>query len=436
MILLLAAFIYLWVLPLFRPRGLVLWGHFRLKDLYLGIPVGLATLCVFLVLVVPARFKRTLSLRLATISIAVLGTFFVCDAAYAFGVMGIWRADFWLDQAHISRRYSAPDNELGFVRKPGVSWRGYVPDVNRIVEYSTDDNGFRNSARQRQADIVFIGDSFTEAATVAEEDTFVRRVAKSTGLTVVNLGRGAYGPQQQLIVLQRYGLTYKPRLVVWQLFEGNDLTDADIFEKWKRNPEHVNTSLRERYFDNSLLAVWLKNTRSLESGTLVTLKYHGGSAERVSLRYRYEPKQPTTYPLGTAATLQAIEAGYRLCQSRGIQLLVVMVPTMVRVMEPYISFDRVEDRLHYLPDGVSGDNKDFSARIEEFCDRLGCTFVDSLSLLRQAAKKDNRNLYIPNDEHLDVRGHDLMVQVVVDSLRTKNLLGQDSTTAKQLDDTN
>ena len=57
-----------------------------------------------------------------------------------------------------------------------------------------------------QADIVFIGDSFTEAASVAEEDTFVRRVAKASGLKAVNLGRGAYGPQQELIVLKRYGL--------------------------------------------------------------------------------------------------------------------------------------------------------------------------------------------------------------------------------------
>jgi|GEM_PF-1441647 len=424
-VLLATAFIYVWILPLFRPRGEFLWGHYRLKDIYAGIPIALATLCVILVIAVPTRYRRSLSLRLTTSAIAILIAFAVCDAGYAFGVMGALRANFWLDQGHISRRYSTADAELGFVRKPRVSWRGYVPDADRMVEYSTDENGFRNSSMQQRADIVFIGDSFTEAATVAEGDTFVRRVEQSTGLRVVNLGRGAYGPQQELIVLRRYGLTYEPRVVVWQLFEGNDLADAEGFTEWKKNPQQVNTSLRERYFDNSLLKQWLTDTRSqARGGPMVTLRYHDGTVRRVSLRYRYEPEQPSTMRLGMTETMGAIEAGHQLCQSHGIQLLVVLVPTMVRVMAPNISFDRAEDQIRYLPERVRDDQKDFSDTMEEFCARIGCNFVDSFDVLRQAAANGNRNLYIPNDEHLDVGAHDVMAQVVVGWLRSKNLVSQ------------
>ena len=89
----------------------------------------------------------------------------------------------------------------------------------------------------------------------------MRRVAQSTGLSVINLARGAYGPQQELIVLKRYGLSYEPRVVVWQLFEGNDLADAEAFVEWKKNPEQVVTSLKDRYLDNSLLHQLLTNTR-------------------------------------------------------------------------------------------------------------------------------------------------------------------------------
>ena len=60
---------------------------------------------------------------------------------------------------------------------------------------------------------------------------------------MINLARGAYGPQQELIVLKRYGLAYEPRFVVWQLFEGNDLVDAEAFAEWKKNPEQWSTSL-------------------------------------------------------------------------------------------------------------------------------------------------------------------------------------------------
>src|SRR5829696_1655116 len=103
---LLAALLYFCFLPLFRPRGDFLWGHYRLKDIYVGIPIALIALGAILVLAVPAGYRRSLSLRLTTLLTSLLLAFAVCDAAYAFTVMGAWRANYWLDQAHISRRYS------------------------------------------------------------------------------------------------------------------------------------------------------------------------------------------------------------------------------------------------------------------------------------------------------------------------------------------
>jgi hypothetical protein len=118
--------------------------------------------------------------------------------------------------------------------------------------------------------------------------------------------------------------------------------------------------------------------------------------------------------------MEAIEAAYRLCQSQGIQLLIVSVPTMVRVMTPYIDFDRVDDRTSYLPDRLSG-NKDFSGTIAELCGRIGCTFIDTFDIFRQASANGNRSLYILNDEHLDIGGHDVLAQVIVEWLKAKNL---------------
>jgi len=416
-LLLAIAFAYFWILPLFRPRGDFLWGHYRLKDIYLGIPIVVVALCAIIIVAAPLRYRRSLSLRLTTLAISVLLVLAAFDVIYAFAVMGVLHANFWLDQAHISRRYSAADSELGFVRKPGVSWRGYVPDVNRFVDYRTDENGFRNPPGTQRADIVFIGDSYTEAATVAEDDTFVRRVARSTGLSVVNLGRGAYGPQQELIVLKRYGLSYEPRFVVWQLFEGNDLADAEAFARWKNEPQQVSVSLKERYFNNSLLKEWLKNTKSRkDSAPLVSLRSQDGTLRRIGIRYPNEPDQVSTMQLGMNETINAIEAGYEACRSKGIQLLVVSVPRMVRVMEPYISFDREKDRKTYLADSVT-DQKDFSGRMAELCARIGCTYVDAFDELRQASESGNRNLYIPNDEHLDIAAHEVISQLVVRWLR-------------------
>jgi len=416
-------FSYLWLVPLFRPRGDFLWGYYRLKDILLGIPVGLTTLCAVVLLLTPGKYWLPVALRITTLSASALVLLFTCDVVYAFFVQGAWRPNFWLDQAHIARRYAAADPELGFVRRPLTSWRGYLPDLGRIVDYDTDENGFRNPVGQHTADIVFIGDSFTEAAQVSLDQTFVRQVGTASGLTVVNLGRGAYGPQQELIVLQRYGLSYTPRFVVWQLFEGNDLTDAAIFAKWQENPTQQAISLKDRYFQSSLLVEWLTKTRSVDSSIpLVTLFNRDGRSYRVRLRYAYDAEQPAKVPDGFAETTRSIEAGFRLCQAQGIELVIVLVPTMAHVLQPYISFDRSEDQAHYFPNGFGNDKHDFASRTAEFCNRIGCSFIDASKALQKAAATDIRNLYIPNDEHLDIAGHTVIAQVVLEWLRSNKAL--------------
>src|SRR5437588_352338 len=84
-------------------------------------------------------------------------------------------------------------------------------------------HGFRNPPGIHSADICFVGDSYTEGANVPAEKTFASLVGSTSGLRTVNLGRGWHCPAQELIILRRYALKYKPRVIVWGIFEGNDL---------------------------------------------------------------------------------------------------------------------------------------------------------------------------------------------------------------------
>src|SRR5207248_3149731 len=142
----------------------------------------------------------------------------------------------WLDGVTVARYGHLPDRELGFIRKPFLDWTGVHEPGAKPVRYRTDENGFRNPPGIKQADIAFIGDSFTEAATVDERDTFVRRVGAGTGLNVVCLGRSWAGAEVEFLILKRYGLKYRPRYVVWTLTESTDLNDAVNFDDWKRHP--------------------------------------------------------------------------------------------------------------------------------------------------------------------------------------------------------
>jgi hypothetical protein len=435
LILLVVAFLYVIVLPILRPRGALLWGHYRLMDVYAGIPVILAALCTVVVLATPARLRRPVALRLTAVMLVVVPSVFVFDLVYTLTRPAFRQPDYWLDGGHISRAYSTADPELGFVRRPGTSWRRYVDERERSVSYRTDENGFRNAPGTKAADVVFIGDSFTEASWMPEEATFVGRVGAETGLRVVNLGRGAYGPQQELIVLQRFGLAYQPQLVVWQVFEGNDLTDAANFATWRADPRAPERPLKVRYWRNSALFRLFAETEARgRSGEIeIAVDYHDGARHRTELRYRFVPDQADALPDAFAETEQAITAGARLCESRGVRLAVVFLPTMVQVLEPFITFERAEDRERALPGGLVRSTGDFGSRLKAVCQKPACLYVDAFEALRARALVDNSRVFDRHDpdEHLDVDGHEVVARLIKDVIRPER--GADHSNRPHLD---
>jgi len=411
---------YFWLGPLFKPRGLFGWGHYRLVDVYLGTPLLAIALCATIFIAGPVSRRRKLTFQLAAIFASVLITVAVADFGYAFVVQGAWtpaHTDMWFDGDAITGKNALPDEELGFVRKPGLSWQGRLSAEARYVTYRTDENGFRNPSGISKADVVFIGDSFTEAGSVSEEDTFVQKFGLGSKLSVVNLGRGFYGPQQELIILRRFGFRYDPLLVVWQIFEGNDLTDARRFAGWKANPDQ-HDSISLRYTKRSLIARWLARTIPKDAGAPRLFEDRNGQTRRLFLDYPYVPDQPAREPVGMTETKRVIEEGYRLCQSRGVKLLIIFVPIKVRVMAPYVRFNDAADRDYYLPGGKLDSDSDFGSEMAKFSKELGCPFLDMTSALRRRAAEDNVSVYSTNqDTHLDVDGHAVVAQVLEEWMR-------------------
>jgi hypothetical protein len=104
------------------------------------------------------------------------------------------------------------------------------PDPVRKVAVQYDRNGFRNSHDLREADLVVIGDSYIEGYLTSEANLFTTFLAELQGKPVANLGHSGYGPQQELAVLKRFGVSLKPKIVIWAFFEGNDFMDAERYD--------------------------------------------------------------------------------------------------------------------------------------------------------------------------------------------------------------
>jgi len=350
----------------------------------------------------------------------------ICDLGYVFAVRQIWRgprrSDMWLG---VGNRDNLPDEDLGYVRKAGIDWSGRIVTGGRYVHYHTDENGFRNPPGVHKADIVFIGDSFAEAGPLPEEDTFVHRVGATSGLQTVNLGRSGYGPQQELTVLEKFGLSYQPRAVVWVLFEGNDLSDAHRFAEWKRDPTKTQT-LAVRYADNSPIVKLIELTARKTVDTPRRLLLPDGRTQDVYLDYRYVPDEPARDPLGFSETQKALETGAVLCRSRGIKLLIMLIAIKARVLAPWIIFDGAGDRDQFLPEGHDVDQRDFEHAVSDASRALGLPVIDTFPLLRQRAAVDDRFVYATYaDSHLEADGNAVLADAVLNWLASEKLYDHD-----------
>lgn len=409
------------LLPLFRPRerrGDFLWGHYSLEEVYVGVPLLLLASTALLLLLCPRRSRRTVGVRAGGLLVSVLGAVLVFDLAYAFGLVGAWRANYWLDLGHVSRLDNVPDDELGFTRRPNLSWKGSIPGSDHVVEYRTDSRGFRNPTEVERAEVAFLGDSYTEAAQIDVEHTFAQLVAQRTGRSVVNLGRGAYGPPQELIVLRREGLRYAPRFLVWQIFEGNDLSDAQNFAVWRDDPDPPSVSLRTRYLNNSFFQMWLVRTLRTRQGDFARLLCPDGTEIPLQLRYAWSTTLLEDRARGWSETRQALRDGVALCRENGIEPVVLFVPVFARVHAKRLRFDDPAQRRRHLPDDLDS-TAGFASALPALCAELGVPMLDVFERFSREAEQDPRGIYIPTDEHLDRRGHAIVADLVVEWLGSR-----------------
>jgi hypothetical protein len=408
-----------WAVPALRGHGLYGHGLFKVIHAYTGIFAALAWLASLAVALSPARYRRPLALRLMAVLVALLVAVPLGDlAATLWSVRG---GHLWYYSQCFPRSQNTPDPELVWKRAPGLSWRGRKTPYCDEVVYRTDENGFRNPAGLRRADIVVLGDSVTEAGEVDEGLTFVRKTGAALGLAAVNLGTSGYGPQQELAVLRRYGLAYSPRLVVWQVTEWNDLIDAQTYRTRHEPSARALPPWEKLYAQHSPVMRLVSAALPGRLPNTVEFRVSDGRVEK-QMFWPYEPDPHRRLPDGFAETERAIAAAFETCRARGIVFVVLYVPSHVRVLLPYLRFRSEAQRDRFCPGGVADRQGDLSHAMEAFCDHLGCQMIDMGPPLRRRAAVDNRRVYVRNDPHLGVDGHDEVTTALVRFVRSRREL--------------
>ena len=319
------------------------------------------------------------------------------------------------------------DEELLYRHRPGLHFTGETPgdlvDLYGIsparkyqVDVAYDENGFRNPPGRTRADVVLIGDSFVEAGLVPREETIAAVLERELGLVVQNLGCSGYGPQQEKIVLERYGLPLKPKFVVWFFFEGNDLLDVPRYEEARRTGGQ--DPGRTRFLARSLtanlarrLALFLTRPpgeSSIEAQERMGTFRRGG--EPVRLFFAFAAGPLTVEDRASLVQAQdSIHTSAGVARAAGARFLLAFVPTKFRVHEGLVDFDPAtlcaKWRSNELPELLA-----------RFAEEQRIEWLDLTVPLRAAAGKGEL-VYFPDDGHWNARGQAVAAAAIEERLR-------------------
>jgi hypothetical protein len=263
--------------------------------------------------------------------------------------------------------------------------------------------------------ILGIGDSFAFGVVPYPDNylTLIESSLRGEGLSieVLNMGIPRIGPKEYLSLFMQEGLELEPDMVLLSFFVGNDFTDlrGDLPGKRKRK-------LYE-YSHLTSLVHYLLNVRP---------RYEADSGRRAKrycddcptfTRYEYLKIQAARsliyverHPLFSALLERAvhyIEKMNELCDRRGIDLMVVIIPDEMQI-DPDLAR---QVRETYFPNVVplqwnaTRPNEALSAELE----RLGIRHLD---LWSSFAGVSHPPLYRPRDTHWNIAGNRLAAEVI------------------------
>ncbi|MFZ5675476.1 MAG: hypothetical protein ACOZAM_21170 [Pseudomonadota bacterium] len=128
--------------------------------------------------------------------------------------------------------HPAPDSTFISVRDPADLKEGAI-EVTKM-----DPKGFCNptgKAERPNVDIVVLGDSFVACTGVEAADASTQYLEELSKLSTYNMGVAGVGPYEYVELLRKYGLDFKPRVVILNFYEGNDLRDAVRYEAFLKS---------------------------------------------------------------------------------------------------------------------------------------------------------------------------------------------------------
>ena len=355
-------------------------------------------------------------------------------------------------------RFPTADDAIAFNRTDGgfpfPIWKPFAKitysftDPGTVNTVNMDENGFCNApaglySQHSQFDVIGIGDSFTWCTTVRPEDTWVAQLARDANVSAYSLGKPAISLYEYLQLLERYGLKKSPKVVVMNVYEGNDLRDALKYVSYRQSGETQQQIAEQEetvgplgqysYAWNLLRAVGHRDSPPNKSGSggLVEGNAEDGENFRYALNFRsgsvpfnlengdldevLYAKLLTNGKINLDVFSEAIAQFAALAQTKGFAPILAYTPSAYTAYADVVSFEQLA--LNEIMPAYSRAQRTYFVKQAA---AVGLMFVDMTPILQSVAADyttPEKLLYYQTNRHLTQYGHAVVSNALRDLVK-------------------
>ncbi|MEI6066018.1 MAG: SGNH/GDSL hydrolase family protein [Methylococcaceae bacterium] len=285
-------------------------------------------------------------------------------------------------------------------------------DADRLVANPSETNTKNTSSTCR---VAFLGDSFTEAAQVTYNDSFVGLTEHNTNCSIKNYGVSSYSPIFYLLQWRQIVKEFKPTIVIVQLYS-NDVSADEAY-----------MAMAKKDVNGDAVAVpgpegsWI--TSQLRKSYLMRLL----RKVQLQLLWIYENREKDKYivagmveenPDITKLSASLIKTLAREVEASGAQFILTVVPSKFKIVNSI----------------WDSQTPQFSDKWRLFSQENNIRFLD-LTKSFEAEAKNGAQLFFNSDIHFTVNGHRIVaselskqfpniIQKHQDSLEEPNKIGR------------
>ena len=321
----------------------------------------------------------------------------------------------WQEQTPVK---SVGDPYLGFVYPPHYQTEIASRDFRFTVE--SDEHGFRNASPwPAQADVVVVGDSMAYGWGVEERERWTTLLDDALPTSsVITLGLPGTTPQQYARYFEKFGVALRPRIVIFAIFPGNDIVDAETFDRWVAAGSPGNYDVWRffegnvptatvPFFDRSFLLLSLRSMRKslmygLNSKTVTFAD--GGRIQLAPNVYGKASEHNNRKNAGFQSIVKATLDARNQARAISSQFVVLLLPVKESIYLP-LQGNPFAGLLHPLLDVLQAE--------------AGIPCIDMTGPFREWAA-NGKQLYFEVDGHPNVLGNKVVADTVEEYLRAND----------------